>query len=121
MVERRHNREVYQVIYPGRRHNREVYPAIYHPGRYTLLYVHPGMYTLVYSPVYLPCTPWYIPPRYTPPYRTPLGTPPTYTVSGVLPGTLSPLVRVSERDALGSNLSIIRENEAHRASIFPKV
>jgi len=32
-----------------------------------------------------------------------------YTPVGVLPGTLSPPVRVREREALGSNLGIIRE------------
>ena len=59
-------------------------------------------------------------PVYVLPYTT-LGIPPTYTVSGVLPGTLSPHAAVSGNEALGSSLRIIRDNEAHRALPAPKV
>ena len=48
-------------------------------------------------------------PRWYIPGYTLLGTPPTYTVSGVLPGTLTPSSRCAGEEALGSNLGLIWE------------
>jgi len=76
----------------------------------------PGMRG-VHRVVCLPVPWWVYYASLMPPYCTTLGTPCTYTTHGVLPGTLSPPARVREREALGSNLGILREKRPLRREL----
>ena len=80
--------------------------------------VYQGVYPSLYA--LLPTMVVYTPPAMLP-YLHTLGTPCTYPGHSVLPVIAVPGILLRDDGALGSDLRIVRDNEAQRALLLPDV